>query len=274
MLEASGFDFRNRYPQRLVLKLLHHRNTDIPATRPIAKTAYNICLDLYRTFVPLKQTSPTMALACAELACRIHNIDSLPPHLLSLSGEERGSYRRFRVSRAEVMETLFDLLDLYSDARAATLVGPTCAIDKFLQIRIILNNEVLATPSSAPAPSSSSARHTATSSRSNHKIKHSKDKKSVTTNGVPPSGPANGAKRAKTPRSPMEGLVLSPTNTAVMSPVNGANAGKPGLKEGTVRFMLSEERARDEKEWVDGYFRMEEEQYIVEVPVESGRGRR
>ena len=274
MLEASGFDFRNRYPQRLVLKLLHHHNTDLPTTRPIAKTAYNICLDLYRTFVPLKQTSPTMALACAELACRIHSIEHLPPHLLPTDGDGEGRYRRFRVSRAEVMETLFDLLDLYSDARAATLVGPTVAIDRFLQIRIVLNNEVSVTPSSAPASSSTAARHAGHSNKYHHKSKHSRDKKSTATNGVPPSGPANGAKKAKTPRSPMEGLALSPTNATVTSPTSGASGGKPGLKEGTVRFMLSEERARDEKDWVAGYFQMEEEQYVVEVPVESGRGRR
>ena len=49
---------------------------------------------------------------------------------------------------------------------------------------------------------------------------------------------------------------------------------KPGLKEGTVRFMLSAERARDETEWVGEYFRMEEEEYVVEIPVERERRRR
>ena len=56
-----------------------------------------------------------------------------------------------------------------------------------------------------------------------------------------------------------------------MAANGGGLAAKPGLKEGTVRFMLSAERARDEKEWVGGYFRMEEEEYVVEVPVEKGR---
>ena len=166
------------------------------------------------------------------------------------------------------METLFDLLDLYSDARAATLVGPTMPMDKFLQVRIVLNNEVSANPSAVPVPASSSAKSMAPTKQS-HKSKHNKEKKAGSLNGV---SAANGGKKSKAPRSPMGDLALSPTNTNAAG--GGGVGSKPGLKEGTVRFMLSEERARDEKEWVAGYFQMEEEEYLVEVPVEGGRGRR
>ena len=45
---------------------------------------------------------------------------------------------------------------------------------------------------------------------------------------------------------------------------------KPGVREGTVRFMLDPERARNEKIAVGKYFKVEEEEYEEEVE----RGRR
>lgn len=51
-----------------------------------------------------------------------------------------------------------------------------------------------------------------------------------------------------------------------------ANGGsKPGLKEGTVRFMLNPQRARDEKNAVAEFFKVEEEEYEVEVERERRR---
>ena len=69
MLEASGFDFRNRYPQEILIKFAKRYNADKVT---VGKTAYNISLDTYRTFAPLKQTTTTMAFACVELAGRLH----------------------------------------------------------------------------------------------------------------------------------------------------------------------------------------------------------
>lgn len=96
MLEASGFDFRNRYPQRLVLKIAKHYHVDRDA---VGKTAYNTCLDLYRTFAPLKQTTPTMAIACVELSGRI-----CEQHVQDL--ETGKGYKKWRITRAEVMGTI------------------------------------------------------------------------------------------------------------------------------------------------------------------------
>lgn len=93
MLEASGFDFRNRYPQRLVLKLAKLYRVDKDT---VGKTAYNMSLDLYRTFAPLKQTTPTLAIACIELSSRIfaQNIPEL---------EAGKGYKKWRTTRQEVM---------------------------------------------------------------------------------------------------------------------------------------------------------------------------
>lgn len=53
-----------------------------------------------------------------------------------------------------------------------------------------------------------------------------------------------------------------------------ANGGlrQPGLREGTVRFMLDPERARDEKQAVADFFRPEEEEVEIEVERAIERG--
>lgn len=62
--------------------------------------------------------------------------------------------------------------------------------------------------------------------------------------------------------------MTSPRDASVAdltSPVSANGASKPGLKEGTVRFMLDPQRAKDEKEAVKDFFKVEEEEYEVEV---------
>lgn len=96
MLEAAGFDFRNRQPQQLVVKLAQACNF----TRGATLTAYNICMDLYSTFVPLKQTTWTIAIACVELAARLHPDDVDLTQTLPEGGID---YQRYKVDRSEVM---------------------------------------------------------------------------------------------------------------------------------------------------------------------------
>lgn len=99
MLESAGFDFRNRYPQKLMVKLARALRFDKDT---VAKTAWNLSVDMYRTFAPLKQTTPTMAIACLELAARLHDIDT---SRLVDAGVVR--YTKWHTSRAEVMGQLF-----------------------------------------------------------------------------------------------------------------------------------------------------------------------
>ena len=93
MLEASGFDFRSRYPQKLLLKLAKHHDVDQDL---VGKTAYDMSLDSYRTFAPLKQTTQTLAIACVELSGRLllQNVKDL---------EAGKYYPKWHTSRAEVM---------------------------------------------------------------------------------------------------------------------------------------------------------------------------
>ena len=95
MLEASGFDFRCRHPQKLLVKLAKRSGVN---SRTVGKTAYEISIDVYRTFIPLKQGSSTMALACLDLALRIHH--QKPEDVFSDNGLD---YGRWGSSREEVM---------------------------------------------------------------------------------------------------------------------------------------------------------------------------
>lgn len=258
MLEASGFDFRNRYPQNLVLKMAKHYHVDRDT---VGKTAYNISLDLYRTFAPIKQTTATMAIACVELSGRICE--------QPVSELEAGKgYTKWRISRPEVMgmptdytpiktpylimsnlETLLDLLDLYTHHRASTIVGQDHALETFISIRIALNQE--ASANKYPRHFQSHKKRSITNgAKAANGIMDSKAKKPVT----PTTSPRDESLRD----------ITSPT----------ANGGsKPGLKEGTVRFMLNPQRARDEKNAVAEFFKVEEEEYEVEVEVERERRR-
>ncbi|KAI4133580.1 MAG: hypothetical protein LQ338_000092 [Usnochroma carphineum] len=197
-------------------------------------------LDLYRTFAPLKQTTSTMAIACVELAGRI--LEQPIPELEA--GED---YGKWKTTHQEIMETLLDLLDLYTHHRASTIVGQDHSLEKFISIRIALNQEA-------------SAQHLARFTQS--------ERNKALTNGTT----SNGVKEKKDPKgltSPRD--VASPKDIKSPQPIGLTSVtgtpvqGKPGLKDGTVRFMLDPERARDEKHTVAEFFKMDEEEYEVEI---------
>lgn len=239
MLESAGFDFRSRYPQRLVVKM----GRAVGFERGVeASTAWNICADAYRTFAPVKQTTATVAIACVELAARLHGL-----------GVERYvdqgalAYKKWNTSRAEVMETLLDLLDLYTHHRMMTTVGPLYPLETFIDIRIQLNNEA----SAANIPRFAQYASEAASSQTTNGA-------SKQRNGIDPTSPL-------TPVTPGTISPSQPPTSAIG--IRGQN--------GTVRFMLDAARARNEKDTVDKYHKIEEEEYEVEVPIstESDRER-
>jgi len=65
--------------------------------------------------------------------------------------------------------------------------------------------------------------------------------------------------------------LASEGKSAPESPAAAAAKTRAGLKEGTVRFMLDPERAREEKKVVGEYFRVEVEEYEVEVEQDKRR---
>lgn len=94
MLEASGFDFRTRHPQKTLAKLAQHYK--LSKESEVSDLAYRISLDLYRTFAPIKQTTSTMAFSCLELAGRLldQRVDAV---------ESGRDYAHWDTSRPEVM---------------------------------------------------------------------------------------------------------------------------------------------------------------------------
>ncbi|KAF2502835.1 cyclin [Lophium mytilinum] len=237
MLEGAGFDFRNRHPQKLVVKLA--RSCGFPR-ETIAKTAYNVCLDLYRTFAPLKQGTSTMAIACVELAARLHEADLSP-----LVGERGIKYKKWGTSRAEVMETLLDLLDLYTHHRASTTIGQLHPIETFINMRITLNQESTASDIPRFTEFSNTPKHSPIATNG-FKVR----------NGIAPTSP------------------VTPMTPGTTSPGQGPTSAI-GIRgqNGTVRFMLDAARAREEKRTVENFYKVEQEEYEVEVPASPERRR-
>ena len=246
MLEASGFDFRVRYPQKHIIKLAKDARID----KDVAKVAFEVIVDLYKTFAPLKQTCATMSFACIEFATLI-----LEKQQDNIRGQVSPSYEKWCTTRAEIMETLLDLLDLYTHFQKSSIVGPSYNIEKFIQLKIKLNQEV---------------EEDATLSR-------------YTEQHEPPK--TNGFKsNIKTPKTPI--TPASPSDTringkdiaspATLSP-RSSGSGRKSVgargQDGTIRFMLSAKQAKKEKETVAEYFKVEFEEYEIEVeePIKNDR---
>lgn len=230
MLESSGFDFRARHPHKQLVKIAK----DLGLDRDVSKMAYTILLDLYRTFSPLKQTCAAMSLACIELATKILEKQQ---DLVAID-----SYQKWHTTRAEVMETLLDLLDLYTHFQKSSIIGPTYDIDKFIQLKIQL-------------------------SQGKDESRYTEEHDAPKTNGI--------RSNIKTPKTPI--TPASPSDTrvskdgvspATLSPRSGSSrrGGIGGRgQDGTVRFMLDAEKVKQEKETVNDYFKVEYEDYEVEV---------
>ncbi len=237
MLEASGFDFRNRHPQDLLIKLLKHYN--FQKTDAVVKLAYTISLDLYRTWAPLKQTTVVLAFACLELAGRLLGEDNER----IWTGRD---YRDWNIERGMVMETLLDLLEMYTHHRSQSVIGPEFPVDRFLEVRIPLNQE--------------------SEERKIPRFTAWEETEGQEANGVNGTT-ANGSKSKNV--SPRD--VTTPRRTGSTTSASGVAAGEsraPGGaaagvrqrvgergREGTVRFILNPDRERDEKAVVDSFSR-------------------
>jgi CTD kinase subunit beta len=237
MLEASGFDFRVRYPHKHLIKLARAARVDKDVTR----VAYNMMIDLYRTYAPLKQSCGTMAFACLELATKV-----LEKQQEKVQGQDAPQYRKWSTRRAEILETILDLLDLYTHFQKSSIVGPGHSMDKFIQLKIKINQE-------------------AGEGRSVNRFTEFYEPPK--TNGFRP-----GVKTPKTPVTPaspaevrINGKDASP---ATLSP-KSSGSGRRGIgargQDGTVRFMLDSEQAKEEKDITSTYFKEEWEEYEVEV---------
>lgn len=233
MLEASGFDYRNRYPQKYLFKLAKKCELDAD----VIKTGFKMMLDLYRTFAPLKQTSAAMAFACLELATRV-----MDKQQGNLRGKKAPRHGTWMVYRQEIMEVMLDLLDLYTHFQKMSIIGPAYNIDRFINVRIALNQE---------SDERKFVRYTVWKDQKQNGVK---------SNIKTPKTPI-------TPASPTE-LRKDVASPATLSP-RSSGSGRRGIsargQDGTVRFMLEGAQAKREKAMVAEYFKTEYEDCEVEV---------
>ncbi|KID95940.1 C-type cyclin, partial [Metarhizium majus ARSEF 297] len=135
ILETIGFDFRTRYPQKLLVKVVRRALGKSSAnSRAFFATAYDMCIDMYKTFVPIKQTTLSMVMAVVELTARMRG-----EHLERV--RDFAAARR-QYSRDAVMETMLDLLDLYVQHHKSTRIGARFDLGKFIDIKIRLNTDL------------------------------------------------------------------------------------------------------------------------------------
>lgn len=149
-------------------------------------------------------------------------------------------------------ETLFDLLDLYTEHRSATIVGRDHELNTFLGIRIVLNFEASANQYSRYA-------------QSIMEKAFSYDKKNLASYGTRDhceSGPKSVVNLRKDASDKLQYRQSSASAKNFMR-----------FRTGTVRYMLDPQRAKNEKRAMADFFGfVEEDESEVEVkrPVKRG----
>ena len=238
VLESGGFDFRSKYPHKLLMKILKTMPEGADDEREkVTKVAWTTLTDLYRTFAPLKQTSATMALASLELAA--HLVVSSSPNNVSTIRDELQQYDlgALSTSREEIMETHLDALDMYTQHTASTILGAKYSLDDFLRIRLAFNKEC----SEKNLPRYVVAQPTErTSNGSTLRV----------ANGHP------------TPVSPPQPESQTQQQSGTQQTPEGG---------GTLRFVLNPQLAAEEKTEVQKYFVEEWEEYEEEIEVPTSR---
>ncbi|TQN74084.1 CTD kinase subunit beta [Colletotrichum shisoi] len=224
VLETVGFDFRCRYPQSALFKVT--KKIMGTNSKNLFSLAMDMSVDLYRTFAPIKQTSYAMALGLLELSARLlgEGVDKI----------EQINYVDFHTTRQNVVETVLDLLDLYTQHGKSTKLGNRFDLNKFIEVKIIINNEVDNTP---------------------HLVRYAHW--CTNCDGGEDENLSNGV-------SVLKNISFFGSNSAKR---NGRN------QDGTMRFVFDPEQARQERKEVEPYFRDEYEEYEVEVevPIEPER---
>jgi CTD kinase subunit beta len=144
------------------------------------------------------------------------------------------------------VETLLDLLDLYTHHRVNTALGPYYSLETFISIRITLNDE--ASAAKIPRYATYASEAASSDPKGTNGVKP--------RNGIDPTSPL-------APPTPATPGTISPGTTQPPKSAIGVRG-----QSGTVRFMTDAKRAQDEKKAVDRYWIAEEEEYEVEVPNE------
>jgi CTD kinase subunit beta len=227
ILETIGFDFRVQYPQKLLIKMVREMFPREEFNkggegRRFLQVAYDMSIDLYKTFAPIKQTTFTMVLAILELTALV----------LETSPEKAKRFKTataWHAERACVLETMLDLLDLYTQFPKSTKIGSQFDLKKLINVKIDIN---------------------ATVTQEKHQRYHG---------WCDRCGPDVLDTRSVTP-----GSAISPATNSSL-PGGSSVKRKRAASEGTQRFVFDVEEARREKSIVARYFTDEYEEHEIEV---------
>lgn len=118
MLQACGYHFQNRQPET-VLKLFWSFSS--LTTQDSYELAWDVCLDLYYTWTPIKQTTATMALASVQVVMYLSGIN---PEAVGMDDD---FYKRFRTSRLQLLGTRhfsFSVPSLFQLLKPSSLTFP------------------------------------------------------------------------------------------------------------------------------------------------------
>ncbi len=186
------------------------------------RVAYDMAIDLYKTFAPVKQATFTLVLAVLELTALL--LDTNPDKTADLKKDAT-----WHTERACVLETMLDLLDLYTQFPKSTKVGVRFPLKKVMDVKIDINNLV---------------------AKGKHQRYHGWCEKCA---------PDLLDSRSITP-----GSATSPATNPSLPGSNPAKR-KRAPSEGTQRFVFDADEARKERDLVSRHFDDEYEEHEVEV---------
>ncbi|KAL7627775.1 RNA polymerase II C-terminal domain kinase beta subunit [Parahypoxylon ruwenzoriense] len=134
IIEAINFDFRIRYPQKILAKIVKKVVGSSTDVSDFFSTAFKMSIDMYKTYAPLKHTSFTCALVLAQLTALITG--QFVDEFRSLNPLD------WHTDKQCVAEVMLDLLDLYTQHNKATKVGQMFDLQVFIDTQIMINQHV------------------------------------------------------------------------------------------------------------------------------------
>lgn len=134
VIEATHFDFRARNPHDVLVKVVKRILPDKQDGHAFFPAAFQVSLDMHKTYAPIKQTSHTMALAVCELTALLTGL-----HVEKFRGLDPAANYTDRVS---VTETMLDILDLYENHQHLSDFAKQFPLEAFINIKILVNKEL------------------------------------------------------------------------------------------------------------------------------------
>ncbi len=187
------------------------------------KLAYDMSIDLFKTFAPIKQSTFTMVMAIIELTALLSGLQQDVVQALDPTA--------FHTDRGCVMETMLDLLDLYTQSPKQTKIAAHFDLNKLMDVKINMNTLL-------------------------REGKHSRYEAWCT----------RCAKEAleQHPAPITPGSATSPANSGTL-PATTKSVKRNRENETTMRFVFDAEGARKERDLAAEYLNDEYEEYEVEV---------